>query len=100
MSEEDIEKIVNDEDKVELYRSELQALLELPGWKIIRASLLQDIEEIEAKLHGDLEYAEGDTTKGLRDRREDRKGLFGLPEYLLRLLEENKGYPKNLDPYD
>lgn len=98
--EEEIKDIISDKKKVGSFKAELRFLLESPGWKAVSISLLEDVKEIEARMHGELEWEKGDTLEILQKQRNDRIGLVNLPEYLLKLVEENKGYPKNLDPYD
>lgn len=90
----------NDEEKKEAVIVALKRLKGSLGWRVICRGVQESIKITEEKLHGDREWEEGDSLKGLQDKRNDRTKFLALPEILMKEFDEAEDFPPNLDPYE
>ena len=91
----------NEKQKKQAMIAELQSLKNHMGWKIVLRVLAADIEEAEAKLHGDEKLEEGETIEFWQQVRKDRQAIMNLPDLLTRESADSPRQRKlkDFDPY-
>ena len=92
-------KFKKEKDKRDAFIGHLKRLKDHVGWKIIQKVLDKNIRATEGKLHGAIDWDEGDTLETLQDQRNDRVELKNLPNELIKEYEGAKEFPIELDPY-
>ncbi|TRZ50990.1 MAG: hypothetical protein D4S01_05725 [Dehalococcoidia bacterium] len=78
----------------------LKALKDNTGWKVIVKALKLNINQAEARLHGDIKLEAGETIEYWQKIRNDRMKMLELPGDLIKENEERETFPPELDPYE
>jgi len=93
-------KFKDEEQKKGSIIAALKQLKNDVGWKVIVKALRENIEQAEARLHGDIKLEEGETTKFWQKVRKDRIQMIDLPDTIIKDNEERDEFDPDLDPYD
>jgi len=90
----------NEKAKKEMIISSLEQLKTSTGWLVIKKVLEAEVKGSEARLHGEVPLAEGETIKEWQDRRNDRIKLMTLPDDLIEANRDREKFDDNLDPFE
>ena len=91
------EKFKSEKEKKEAI-SELEQIVGMAGWKLLKEFLEEDIKEIEGRIF-DTDIEDPKELKFLKSKRAHLIILKELPEELIKILKGQKSETIDFDPY-